>query len=99
LPARSEGALRAHLRLPRARGPVDSRSEGAHDAPRLRARHVCGPRSVEPTRVVSRNDSVRGIRAEAPLGRACAARAAGRGSHPAAIEAFPANAANPDVPG
>ena len=45
LPARPEGAVRAHLRLFRPRRPVDSRGQDPHDAARLRARHVRRARS------------------------------------------------------
>ena len=42
LPAGPEGAVRTDLRLSRAQQPLDPRGEGAHDAARLRARHVHG---------------------------------------------------------
>ena len=46
-------------------GPVDSRGQGAHDAQRLRARHVRRARSREPARVVSRHDPAGRIRTDA----------------------------------
>ncbi len=65
LPARPEGALRAHLRILRPRRAVDPRREDPHDASRLCARHVRDARPGECQSRVSRNDPVHRIRADA----------------------------------
>ena len=74
VPAGPEGALRAPVRLLRARRTVDPRGEDPHDARRLRARHVRAERSGAARHVVPRDAADGRVRADAPAQGTAAAR-------------------------
>ena len=65
LPPRSEGALRAHLRILRPRAIVDTRGEDPHHAPRVCARYLRRPRSGQSQCHLPRGDELHRVRAQA----------------------------------